>query len=185
MGTSAQTPRNEVKFKSKRNQVTLIEREGQPFILKRFNDLRALSIEQSLCPTVEVGEDYLIKEYVEGELLLDALEAANPVQAEQLAGLLAGYLDRFHNKNPHTILSDLNFRNFIVNARGITCIDFDQATAGEPLQDHAAAIAFLELYDTIPEGTKSAFRTTFTALSGFSMEKEIQTHIEFLKSRRK
>lgn len=162
------------RFESKKNQVYLIRtliagNREKYFVLKKYNNpsrmqteiefLRRLKGKVSVPGLYYCGSDYIITEYLDGEILLDTLYGqcgeehlplADPGSLRQLIHELSRWLKGFYaaaksSSGLQIILGDVNFRNFIFNGR-IYGIDFEDCCEGYMEKDAGKICAFSLTY---------------------------------------
>lgn len=182
-------------FYSKKNQVSLVNRDGLICIRKKFADINdcAAEIEElsnlkALCVPriIEVVDNCIYMSYIEGELLLDRYLSASKPEMDNLAYMLADFIKSYSKQRNGRCLADLNFRNFIVNEGCLYGVDFENTENGEELNAVIAATAFAVLYD-IKISDKAEFIKAF--LSRFNFSKNylidaISNELTVIKKRR-
>lgn len=148
------------KFYSKRNDVTLIEREGVLIVKKQFatkrsynKELRELIVLQgkAVPNIVEYGDKIIYIEYIDGELLLDKFLLADNKELKRIAELFANFIKSYCAIRRGKALGDVNFRNYIIKNDKIYGVDFENVTCGNELNTLSKSIAFAMLYDADKE----------------------------------
>jgi hypothetical protein len=143
-------------YNCRRNQVSLLEREGALMVCKKFaegenadNEAYVLSLLKGIGAPKFLGRDgnTLFIEYIEGKLFLDCYIEAYESEMSHLGAMLGRYIKDFYEKTG-LILTDLNFRNFIMCGEELKGVDFEQAEEGELLISVSKAAAFAALYET-------------------------------------
>jgi tRNA A-37 threonylcarbamoyl transferase component Bud32 len=158
-------------FKSKKNNVYLVEDETRVFILKEFrtceNYLREKShhllIRNSYIkiPKIIKWDDNnctLLMEYLEGMTALDAIEIAEKKEDSSYAlsvlKSIFTWLEKFHSieeiKSNKLSFNDMNFRNFIINSYSreeLYGVDFESFEEGNFLSDIGKLIGMYLNYD--------------------------------------
>lgn len=154
---------------SRKNTVYRCERDGEAVIVKEMADPHAYWREKTiyeglrekgwlLCPELlEAQDDHhrFIMEYIPGETVLQALEAAEKSrdlgQAVVIAQKLVTWLQEFHQSqkslNGEMTMGDINFRNFLWSEGRIYGIDFEDCTFGSGRTELINLPAFYLLYD--------------------------------------
>ena len=89
-----------------------------------------------ICQLYDVGSDYLVMEYVEGEILKGPVPL---VDALRLAAQIAGALEAAHRKG--IVHRDLKPANILVNESGAKLLDFGLARMVEPMLSGDATIS--------------------------------------------
>ena len=164
-----------IKLKSKRNQVHRIIEDNRSYIKKTFTEsenmrkeiqvLRALKKEGCNVPEIlEVFEDTLYLEDLGEVTLLDwyeRKEKENTVDYVDMIEKLCEWMKSFYSityncYDQSMILSDVNFRNFLIKDNEIYGIDFEESHAGNIETDAGKLAAFSMTYH--PEMTKWKLR---------------------------
>ncbi len=100
-----------------------------------------------ICQLYDIGPDYLVLEYIEGEILKGPVAVAD---ALRLAMQIAEALDAAHRKG--IVHRDLKPANILVNESGAKLLDFGLAQGDAPLVSGDATVA-CEWTSTVPSGT--------------------------------
>ncbi len=139
------------------NKVCLAKNsDGVNVVVKRYQDSATLKIETTIlnqlsisgyAPKIlELGEDYIIYEYIEGDLLKDKFElytmSDNKEGLIRLANELSVYLQIFYSLADGYIVKDISFNNFIIKDGRCYGIDYDSAEEGMQYTDLAGVIAY-------------------------------------------
>lgn len=162
------------KFVSRRNEVHLVclppgDPRGEVAVCKRYARgaegrgkeavlLAELAARGVAVPRrLEIGEDYLLLEYLPGPTLLDVLmapegtgmDSVGPATGSVIAALIDWY-EAFYAAaaaitREATIFGDVNFRNFIVRDR-VYAIDLEACRPGRPEEDAGRMAAFALTY---------------------------------------
>lgn len=138
------------------NKVCLAKNNnGVLVVVKRYQDSATLKIETTIlnqlsitgyAPKIlELGNDYIIYEYIEGDLLKDKFEfytmSDNKDGLVRLANELSVFLQIFYSLADGYIIKDFSFDNFIIKEGRCYGIDYDSAEEGMPYTDLAGVIA--------------------------------------------
>ncbi len=166
------------RFKSRKNDVYLIHMQNNNKIInaiyKKFNSftskdkelilLKGLKHKGLKVPDVFYeSEDYIVKEYIEGQTLLDsiiAIESNQSKEINQAMDLLIkvfDWMDKFYIYSKEIvgkdiILEDINFRNFLIKKNDVYGIDFEDSHEGHRERDGGRFCAFMLNYE--PTHTK-------------------------------
>lgn len=144
-------------FESKKNNVALIEINGEQKVLKWFqpSNIKQMRTEVSLLqslssstqvPTIfriDTEHNLFIMEFIHGENLCDILNNSSvPFQEKkQYVMLLAQWFSIFHKETKtdrgFQIKGDAHLRNFIVSKNHIWGVDFEESGYGNPSEDIA------------------------------------------------
>jgi len=169
-------------FKSRKNDVSMVDLDGQTAVLKRFADPAAAMRERAMMdraaaaglavPALLPANAY---EYVDAPTLAELLEQA---EARLTAGkstlesergplldawqALFKWLWNFHAATG-LIMGDVNARNFLYGDGTLTGFDFEDAREGEIEEDVGRSLAFMMAYDPIESPLKQALWTELTA----------------------
>lgn len=180
------------KFRSKKNSVYLVEKQGQRLIKKVYDSAQSLEIERkelALLAGLRVPEivrserNTLYLSYIEGALLLDEFLNRSTNDLPQLAKSLADFLLAYYRRRGAGI-ADANFRNFIIKDGECYGIDFDEPPQGDLKECAARFAAFCFLY-TVSFERKTAFCLSlleFLAESAIGFE--TQSFVQLLCARR-
>lgn len=158
---------------SKRNEVNIVQDDqGVKYVLKRMHDRTLLKNELELLQllyengvavpcVIEVWEEYILLEYIEGPLYLEVFQemeqgAALQVSRCQLVSLLLDWLDEFYKitcsqYGKDIIINDVNFRNFIMKDGKLYGVDMELCEPGRIESDLGKIAAFALMY--YPEQT--------------------------------
>ena len=207
------------KYNSKRNQVECIQIKDNLYIRKTMQTSQVLDYEQAVLKQLYYAgvkvpkllylnpvQQEIWMEYIEGILLLDWYETSElsystgkqqVIQQEvnEVIGQWIRWLDSFYRvtKTEHKqkIISDVNFRNFILKDREIYGIDFELCREGEIEEDIGKIAAFALMYT--PQNTvfKKYFANHFvkSSLESWGLDKDLivqyyEREIEQMKKRR-
>lgn len=141
------------KFKSKKNNVSLLESSNSNYLLKYISKeyisqdklsreltlLDALRKEGVDVPLIYCCKDnYLYMQYIEGHTLMYLLE--NNMWNDNVTDCLVKWFNKFYSIKESQlskllIKGDCNLRNFIYDGRKIYGIDFEESQYGEAEQD--------------------------------------------------
>lgn len=165
-----------IKLESRRNDVFRVWKTDKTVICKQFRDedrcqneerfLRLLKGHGLEVPTVfECSDNRLILEDLGDTTLLDwyeAAEQANDTNYQEVLFKLAQWMKRFYSitkaqTGASFILSDVNFKNFILKEAVLYGIDFEETTTGDVLSDCVQLGAFALMYDPIATPWKQDF----------------------------
>ncbi len=139
------------------NKVCLAKCEnGMLVVLKKYKDSATLKIETTIlnqlsvtgyAPKIlELGDDYIIYEYIEGDLLKDKFlfytMSDNTDGLIRLANELSIFLQIFYSLADGYIVKDINFDNFIIKDGRCYGIDYDSAEEGMQYVDIAGIVAY-------------------------------------------
>lgn len=139
------------------NKVCLAKCEnGMLVVLKKYKDSATLKIETTIlnqlsvtgyAPKIlELGDDYIIYEYIEGDLLKDKFlfytMSDNIDGLIRLANELSIFLQIFYSLADGYIVKDINFDNFIIKDGRCYGIDYDSAEEGMQYVDIAGIVAY-------------------------------------------
>ncbi len=139
------------------NKVCLAKNENNVLVvLKKYQDSATLKIETTILnqlsisgyapKIVEMGEDYIIYEYIEGDLLKDKFTlytmSDNFEGLIRLANELSVFLQIFYSLADGYIVKDISFDNFIIKDGRCYGIDYDSAEEGLQYTDLAGVIAY-------------------------------------------
>lgn len=130
-------------FKSRKNKVQLCTYNNEMVVLKKHSNIEyknneALALKKfsmtGYAPTlIEDGKNYIICEYLEGELLHDKFQEflfqGKTKEIIKLAHSLSIFLQMYHTVT-NKILFDVNFRNFVYQQGRIYCIDYELTQDG-------------------------------------------------------
>lgn len=130
-------------FKSRKNKVQLCLYNNKKVVLKKHSNIKYKQNESEAlnkfsmtgyAPTlIENGSDYIICEYLEGELLHDKFQELlfkeKIDEIIKLAHSLSIFLQMYHTVT-NKILFDVNFRNFVYQDGRIYCIDYELTQNG-------------------------------------------------------
>lgn len=143
-------------FSSRRNSVSLAKtKHGELVVCKKYKDLVGMAKELEVlkrfskcgyAPAVlEAGSDYLINQYIDGEIFFDKFRLAtmtdDVVELEKLAGMLSVFLQIFYSMWGGYIIGDINFKNFIINDNRCYGIDYESVREGMEYLDVADIVA--------------------------------------------
>lgn len=178
-------------FKSKKNSVYLVEEQGKLLIKKVYCDGLSFDNERRELPLLEglrvpqivrQEKNTLYLSYIEGKLLLDEFLDKPIEEMPRLANCLADFLLSYF-KRRGKCLSDLNFRNFVIND---FCygIDFEESSQGELTECAAKAAAFCFLYDTQPDKKTAFCRSLFGRMGVVAFTAATKAYIKMLCERR-
>jgi eukaryotic-like serine/threonine-protein kinase len=106
------------------NRLVAIKTSLGPFTERFEREAQAIAAvnHRHVCALYDVGPDYLVMEYVEGEWLHGPVPIA---QALELAGQILGALDAAHEKG--IVHRDLKPRNILLTKSGVKVLDFGLA----------------------------------------------------------
>ncbi len=139
------------------NKVYLAKADnGMLIVIKNYQDLATLNIETTILnqlsvtgyapKIIEMGEDYIIYEYIEGDLLKDKFAfytmSDNTDGLIRLANELSVFLQIFYSLAEGYIVKDVNFDNFIIKDGRCYGIDYDSACEGMQYTDVAGVVAY-------------------------------------------
>lgn len=139
------------------NRVCLAKNHnGLLVVTKHYDDQTFLSIETavlnqlSICgyapKIIEIGEDYIIYEYIEGDLLKDKFTlytmSDNDNGLVRLANELSVFLQIFYSLADGCIVKDVSFDNFVIKDGRCYGIDFDSVEQGMQYIDLAGVVAY-------------------------------------------
>lgn len=139
------------------NRVCLAKNEkGTLVVVKHYNDQAVLKIETTILnqlsisgyapKIIEMGEDYFVYEYIEGDLLKDKFllytMSDNFDGLIRLANELSVYLQIFYSLADGYIVNDISFSNFIIKDGRCYGIDFDSVDEGMQYTDLAGVVAY-------------------------------------------
>lgn len=135
-------------YTSRRNEVFLVQKtdmcaeKAEMYVVKRClyeqasneaDMLRKLHGNGIKVPAVIAeGSDWLLVEYIKGELLGDATEGKDSQWCAQLIGWLADFHAYCDRSGTDICNCDINLRNFIVGVDGIYGIDFEDMQRKHP-----------------------------------------------------
>lgn len=146
-----------IKQLSRSNKVCLAKNEdGVLVVVKKYSNQAVLKIETTIInqlsisgyapKIIEMGEDYFIYEYIEGDLLKDKFVlytmTDNTEGLVRLANELSIYLQIFYSLADGYIVNDISFSNFIIKDGRCYGIDFDSADEGMQYTDLAGVVAY-------------------------------------------
>lgn len=138
-------------------KVSLARNEaGALFVLKKYQDFATLRIETKIlnqlsvsgyAPKVlEKGDNYIIYEYIEGELLSDKFTRYTMSDDHhglvRLANELSIFLQIFYSLADGYIIKDISFTNFIIKDGRCYGIDYDSVGEGLHYTDIAGVVAY-------------------------------------------
>lgn len=158
--------RNKLYFKSKRNQVELIEENGVKLIRKTFHNKKNIERELFLYSILEkskvlvpgiqsIGKFHFLLEYIPGLTALDVLEKQELEQKidysiwnNLIHWLVQFYETVFQYTGKQLCLNDPNLRNFIYHnkEKQFYGIDFELCEEGSYEKDIARLLAYLISY---------------------------------------
>ncbi len=132
------------------------DEKGTKFVVKKYSDSATLSIETTILnqlsvsgyapKIIEKGEDYIIYEYIEGDLLKDKFAlytmSDNIGGLVRLANELSVYLQIFYSLADGYIVKNISFNNFIIKDGRCYGIDYDSACEGMQYTDIAGVVAY-------------------------------------------
>ena len=136
------------------NKVCLAKNDkGMSVVVKKYQDINTLSIETTILnqlsvsgyapKIIEMGEDFIIYEYIEGDLLKDKfLLYTMSDNIVRLANELSIFLQIFYTLADNYILKDISFDNFIIKDGRCYGIDYDSVEEGMQYTDIAGVIAY-------------------------------------------
>lgn len=139
------------------NKVCLAKNEkGMSVVVKKYQDIKTLNIETTILnqlsvsgyapKIIEMGEDFIIYEYIEGDLLKDKFllytMSDNVDGLIRLANELSIFLQIFYTLADNYILKDISFDNFIIKDGRCYGIDYDSVEEGMQYTDIAGVIAY-------------------------------------------
>lgn len=139
------------------NKVCLAKNEnGMTVVVKKYKDVATLKIETTILnqlsvsgyapKIIEIGDDYIIYEYIEGDLLKDKFATYtmcdNIEGLRRLANELSVYLQIFYSLADGYIMKDISFSNFIIKDGRCYGIDYDSAEEGMQYSDIAGVVAY-------------------------------------------
>ena len=182
-----------IELNSKRNKVMRIVKEDGTYIVKKFENkenyirekeiLNILKNAKVKVPSIIKSEqNSLYLEDLGGITFLDWYENQEKNNSYDLSMIykLCQWLKDFYKAvfqyyNKQIILSDVNFRNFIITNQEIYGIDFEQTQAGSIAADLGKLTAFALTYDPTMTEWKINFRNIFIDI--LSKELSIKTEI--------
>src|SRR5688500_7059500 len=125
------------------NRLVAIKASLSPFSERFEREARAIAAMQHphVCSLYDVGPDYLVMEYVEGEWLHGPVP---PAQALELAGQILDALDAAHEKG--VVHRDLKPGNILLTKSGVKVLDFGLAR----IEDAAAVVSASIETDVLP-----------------------------------
>lgn len=164
-------------YKSRKNNVMLVEDEDRLFIRKIYKDINtfnyALFMFENLGEKLKVPRvvsaynNTIDMQYVDGYTLLELYLEADEVKANILADKLYDYI--FALNNAGYVQKDCNFSNFIINEREIIGIDYDEMSPPSEeygfLDSLADIIIFAITYSGISADVKIAFAKRIVELA--------------------
>lgn len=167
----------EIELISKRNRVLRIKDNGKSYIRKIFSNessfhtelevLEKLQEKSYRIPRIlETGNNEITFNDLGDVTLLDWLEDAEKngiTQYEDIINDLLALLNELYTLfrqvfNDDLILSDMNFRNFIIFEGKLHRVDFEQVSRGSKSSDLGKLLAFLMNYYPENSNWKKAFR---------------------------
>lgn len=125
-------------------------------VVKNYRDVATLNIETTILKQlsvsgyapniIELGVDYIVYEYIEGDLLQDKFVAYTMSDDHEglirLANELSVYLQIFYSLADGYIIGDISFNNFIIKDGRCYGIDYDSACEGMQYTDIGGVIAY-------------------------------------------
>ncbi|MHC1604997.1 MAG: BUD32 family EKC/KEOPS complex subunit [Candidatus Methanofastidiosia archaeon] len=142
------------KFKSRKNNVFLIEKDNKFFIYKRYatgekkTEWQILKLcKKNNVPVpepIEHGKDFILLEYLNGQNMADMQKIS-----QITCGDLAHWLFSFHEVFPSKMRGDAILRNFILFDKHIFGIDFEETGDGDRLKDISMLCASILTHDPI------------------------------------
>lgn len=183
------------KFRSRRNDVYLIKKDGNVLVRKVFSsessynaELYALKILQQINTPkiINHAEFFIDMEYIEGALFLDEFLCADKQKMQYLAKKLVEFINSYTKVRKDYIPGDVNFRNFIIKNNKCYGVDFEESIEGDKATCICKIIAFASLYD-IDANLNEVFCQTLLNETGYSFQELKQTldyEINFLEKRR-
>ena len=183
----------EIKLISKRNEVFRIVEEGKSYILKRFTDQKDMKREIEILELLNnkgikvplilgMKENALFLEDLGTNTLLEWYETQEKKKllsyGEMLRKLLE-WIKQFYSVTSEyyeeqMILTDINFRNFILKDEEIYGIDFEQVQPGRIEVDAGKIVAFALTYEPVMTKWKWCFCNEFIEIfsTEFNMNKD-------------
>jgi tRNA A-37 threonylcarbamoyl transferase component Bud32 len=187
-----------IKIKSKRNNVYLVEFNGELAIEKGFNDTKSYIIEKKFyinldkkninCPNLldfSDGKEALWLSYIPGKTALELIEKYEKEGsvniATELLKKIINWLFLFHSSFPKSIIFDVSLSNFILIDDEIFGIDFEQIRVGNQKKDIIKLVTMFSYYH--PENSRFKQKIElkikkFLMSKGIFSEKEISTLME-------
>ncbi len=182
-----------IKLISKRNNVLRLVENDRTFILKKFENQENYQREKEILnllknakvnvPSIIKAEDNSLHLEDLGEVtFLDWYENQEKNNSYDLSMIykLCQWLKDFYKAvfqyyNKQIILSDVNFRNFIITNQEIYGIDFEQSQVGNISEDTGKLSAYALTYDPSMTEWKINFRNIFIDIMSIELnvEKEI------------
>lgn len=165
---------------SKKNKVYRIKDGGKSYILKTFTDMKSFNKELEvlsflnkkgiLAPLIlNTSEDSITLEDLGETTLLsiyEELEKNNDKNYQDIIENVLSWLESFYKISEayygkECILSDMNFRNFIVKNKQIYRIDFEEVNFGKKESDIGKLLAFGLTYKPEQTEWKKEFEKDF------------------------
>ncbi len=141
---------------SDRKSISVTSYKGNKCVIKIYNDNERPQTEARIMEVIsktgyaprvlESRDNYLISEFIEGQLLSEAYRAATMSDdehaLENLASRLCIFLQMFYTLNEGLILGKADFDDFIIVDDRCCCVCFSAVKKGLPFQDIAAIVAY-------------------------------------------
>ena len=157
------------KFKSRKNEVKLIEIDNAFRIVKIYSNLMIMEKATELMGILSYGiavpklyekhSNELIMEYIEGNTLLDEFMTSDFFRAMKLAEIVIDYINDLNSLG--YVQSDPNFTNYIIDNGKCVGIDYDEIIISSSDYDLSDCvldmILFAISYDNVLEEVKIAF----------------------------
>jgi len=201
----------EIKLTSKRNQVFRVVEINKTYITKKFSNIENVKKEVEFLQIlkdnklnvpniIDIKNDTLILEDLGEITLLDwyeNLESLNSNDYKDIMMKLARWMKDFYNLtnscfNKQFILSDVNFRNFIIKDNEVYGIDFEQAELGNIENNAGKLVSFALTYKPAMTNWKINFCDEFINVLSLELKidkeliiKEKEIELKKLYNRRK
>lgn len=174
------------------NRVWVVETDVRPVVVKRFFTgkagvefetlLRARAGGLSVpLPFWNEGE-YLVEEYIEGELcdrLINHMFRSDI--AEMIGVWLAGFHTALRDDWGSTIVGDAALSNFISSEGGVYCVDLEEARPGDPAEDLGDMCACMlgsePFFTPIKFDLCMRLISSYESASGTEMKERVRPHI--------
>lgn len=141
------------------NKVCLAKTEDGAFVVVK-RDVNSFNIETKIInqlsisgyapKIIDMGEDYFVYEYIEGDLLKDKFALYTMTDNREglirLANELSVYLQIFYSLADGYIVKDISFSNFIIKDGRCYGIDFDSVQEGMQYMDIAGIVAYAVIH---------------------------------------
>jgi len=132
------------------NRIVAIKTSSGPFSERFEREARAIAAvnHPHVCSLYDVGPDYLVMEYVEGECLDGPVPVA---RALELAGQILDALDAAHEKG--VVHRDLKPANILLTRSGVKVLDFGLAKIAHAPSVDSSSVMDTDAYPLTAKGT--------------------------------